>query len=258
MINVVTYCRHQTDGEHMAYQRFRVEAYAVAMGWEITQHAEDLYITDGTEDMPGLHECLALLEPSDGQPIVNCIVVSSLNRISMKWPRVVAFCSRAFDAGWHIVALDIMLDTTQPAGYQTLRILRDFYDWDNDTRTLPLRSSRLEEVGRMRKNPNSLNPTDEPLPRIPLATLTIMADMRRRGHTYRDVAHYLKVNNFPTARGGEWGPKTISVALEAAAKDGLIDLTPEPAEIEVLEIATGKLRKTVNPRRIIKDRNGSK
>lgn len=154
---------------------------------------------------PELKKALAALDTGDG----SILMVSKLDRLSRSVHDATGLMARAENSGWGLVALDVAVDTTTPAGAAMAQMLVVFAELERrmiGERTksaLAVKRASGTRLGR----PRSLS--DEVVLRI--------RKLRGSGATWRAIAAELNDDNVPTAQGGRaWYPATVrKVAMTA-------------------------------------------
>lgn len=211
---VVAYTRVSTSeqadsGAGLGAQRSAIDATAAARGWEIVARFEDGGISGSTLDRPGLNEALAMVERGDA----DALVVAKLDRLSRSLMDFAGLMERARKRGWSLVALDLGVDTTTPAGEMLANVMASFAQYERriiGQRTkdaLAVKKAEGVKLGR----PRTL--ADDVVARI-------VAE-RAAGRTLTAIADGLNADQVQTAQGGNgWYPSTVRAVLARSAEAG--------------------------------------
>jgi len=207
---VVAYCRVSTleqadSGAGLAAQRSAINAAALARGWEIGAWFEDAGISGSSLNRPGLADALAMVDQSEGATLV----VAKLDRLSRSLMDFAALMERARRKGWSLVALDLGVDTTTPAGEMLGNILASFAQYERriiGQRTKDALAEKRRQGVRLGR-PRDI--ADEVVARI-LAERSLGLSLAR-------IADNLNQDGVTTARGGQrWYDSTVRAVLAYA------------------------------------------
>lgn len=211
-MNVIGYLRVSTDeqaasGLGLEAQRATIAAAALARGWQVTW-IEDAGHSAKTLKRPGVAQALALLAKGEAHGLV----VAKLDRLSRSVQDFAATMDTARRQGWALVALDLGVDTTTPAGELVANVMAAVAQWER--RVISLRT--VEALAAARERGTRLG---RPRQIGPLLLARIVAD-RESGLSLRAIATALNDQAVPTVRGGRcWHPATIRGLLQSAAID---------------------------------------
>ena len=114
---VVGYIRVSTteqgdSGAGLEAQRLAIKAEVVRRGWRLVGIHEDVMSGSTVNGRHGLSEALAAVESGKARTLV----VAKLDRLSRSLMDFAALMERSRKKGWSLVALDLGVDTTTPAG----------------------------------------------------------------------------------------------------------------------------------------------
>jgi DNA invertase Pin-like site-specific DNA recombinase len=197
------------SGAGLGAQRAAIDAAAQARGWSIVARFEDGGISGSSLNRPGLTEALATLESGRA----SALVVAKLDRLSRSLMDFSALMERARRKGWALVALDLGVDTTTPAGEMLANVLASFAQYERriiGQRTKDALAERRRQGVRLGR-PRVMD--EEVVARI-------VAE-REAGHTLAFIADHLNADGVPTARGGRrWYDSTVRSVLGYAALPG--------------------------------------
>lgn len=211
---VVAYLRVSTEeqadsGLGLAAQESAIRSACEARGAELLAIHTDAGISGKNMDRPALKAALADLDAGRG----DVLMVSKLDRLSRSVHDATGLMLRAEKGGWGLVALDVAVDTTTPAGAAMTQILSVFAELERrliGERTkaaLAVKRAQGVKLGRPRSLP------DDVVRRIVLA--------RDRGDTWKAIADDLNDDAVPTAQGGRaWHPATVRLVALGSAREG--------------------------------------
>lgn len=153
---------------------------------------------------PVLSKLLDGLEPDD------ILVVAKLDRLTRSLFDFAGLMIRSREEGWKLVALDLGVDTTTPAGEMMANVLATFAQYER--RLISLRTS--EALQARKAGGMQLGRPD----RVPADVVRKILKMRDDGElSYRQIAEQLNADHVPTAQGGQrWHASTISGVLKRA------------------------------------------
>jgi len=204
---MVGYIRVSTDeqadsGLGLASQRAAVAAEAERRGWALLAVHEDA-LSGKNLDRPGLAAALAAVESGAAAGIV----VAKLDRLSRSLKDFAELMARAQARGWNLVALDLGVDLSTPAGEFMAGVMASAAQWERriiGQRTkdaLAVKRSQGVRLGR----PNAL----------PREVVSRIIGAYRAGEGWSAIARSLDKDGVSTAHGGSrWYPSTVrSVVL---------------------------------------------
>jgi DNA invertase Pin-like site-specific DNA recombinase len=207
---VVAYLRVSTEeqgqsGLGLAAQRATIEAEAARRGWTVMAWHEDAGASGKSLDRAGLATALADVE--EGRAAA--LVAAKLDRVSRSVVDFAALMDRAQRGGWALVALDIGVDTTTPAGEAMANVMATFAQLERrligDRTKSALAAKRAQGVtlGRPRTMPEAV-------------VERILAE-HRAGAGWSAIARGLNADGVATAHGGaQWHPATVRKAFLSA------------------------------------------
>jgi DNA invertase Pin-like site-specific DNA recombinase len=106
---------------------------------------------------------------------------------------------------WALVALDVAVDTTTPAGEAMANVMATFAQFERrliGQRTREALAVKRAEGVRLGRPPE-----------IPDEVAAVIRRARDEGQTLREIADALNDQQVPTARGGRWQPSTVARVL---------------------------------------------
>jgi DNA invertase Pin-like site-specific DNA recombinase len=203
-MRIVGYVRVSTDeqtasGAGMAAQRDAIAREAERRGWDVVAIHEDGGASGRSLDgRPGLSAALSAVAAGEA----DVVVVAKLDRLSRSLIDFAGLLERARREGWAVVALDLGVDTTTPAGELVANVMAAVAQWERRVigeRTkaaLAVRRAEGVRLGRPCSIPDSIRAR--------------ILDERAHGLTLRAIAAGLDRHGIPTSRGGaRWHPETI-------------------------------------------------
>jgi DNA invertase Pin-like site-specific DNA recombinase len=157
---------------------------------------------------PGMQEALELLD----RGAADALIVATLSRATRSTADAAALLERAQRNGWRLVALDLGVDMTTPAGELVASGMAAVAQWErraSGERTRVALASKKAQGFRLGR------------PRILSDAIRsrIVAD-RRNGLTLAGIADQLNTEGIATATGRVWYPASVDRALRSAAIDG--------------------------------------
>lgn len=203
---VVGYARVSTEeqgvsGAGLAAQRRAIKAECDRRGWHLLRIEEDV-LSGRTLNRPGLIRALDACRSGEASGIL----VAKLDRLSRSLVDFSALLVEAQAKGFNVVALDLGVDLSTPAGEFLASVMASAAQWERriiGQRTKEALAVRREQGVKLGR------------PALPKDALgRRMAAMRKRGMTLQAIADKLNAEGQPTLRGGtEWRPSTVRAVL---------------------------------------------
>lgn len=207
MDRVIGYVRVSTDeqadsGAGLKAQRASILAEAERRGWQLVDVIEDAGYSGKDMRRPGIQAALDALRTKRA----DTLVVAKLDRLSRSLLDFAALMNRATHEKWALVALDLGVDTTSPAGEAMANVLATFAQFERR-----LIGQRTREALAVKKRqgvvlgrPSTVRPEAVELAR----------QLRREGHSLRAIATALNEAAIPTAHSGrKWYASTVRALL---------------------------------------------
>ncbi len=124
---VIGYVRVSTaeqadSGLGLAAQRSTIEAECDHRGWTLSAVYEDAASGKSMSGRRALGEAIGVLDEGDA----SALVVAKLDRLSRSVVDAAELLNRAQRAGWALVACDLGVDTTTPAGEAMANVMATF------------------------------------------------------------------------------------------------------------------------------------
>lgn len=206
-LRVVGYVRVSTSdqgdsGAGLDAQRSAIKSEATRRGWNLVEVHQDVASGKSLRKRAGLEEALSAVETgaADG------LVVAKLDRLSRSLQDFADLMGRARKGGWALVALDLGVDTSTPAGEMIASVMASVAVWER--RVISERTSNA--LAERKKAGVKLGSRE---PQIPEATRRRIKSLRSRGWSVPRIVAKLEEEGVPTARGGRWRVATVQQVL---------------------------------------------
>jgi DNA invertase Pin-like site-specific DNA recombinase len=203
---VIGYVRVSTEeqgsnGAGLDAQRQAILSECARRGWQLVRIEEDV-LSGKNMRRPGLLRALEACESG----AVSGIVVAKLDRLSRSLVDFAGLLARARAEGWNVVALDLGVDLSTPAGEFLANVMASAAQWER--RIIGQRTREAMAIKRAQgvwvSRPVSIPPT--------LAGR--IRRMRGRGMTLQAICDRLNREGVPTPRQGrEWRPTSLRAVL---------------------------------------------
>jgi DNA invertase Pin-like site-specific DNA recombinase len=210
-LRVLGYVRVSTQeqgksGAGLAAQRSAIRKACEERGWELVEVVEDKGFSAKSLERPGITGVLEQLDNGSA----GALVVAKLDRLSRSLLDFAGLMERARRQGWALVALDLGVDTSTPAGEMMANVLATFAQFERrmiGQRTkdaLAQKRAAGVRLGRPRNLP------DDVVRRI--------LEQRAERLTLQAIADGLNADRVPTAQGGAlWRPSSVRSVIASAA-----------------------------------------
>lgn len=211
----VGYLRVSTEeqadsGLGLEAQRVIIEAEAARRDWELVEVLVDAGASGKSlSGRPALAEALATVRSADA----DVLVVAKLDRLSRSLLDFAGLMADAQARGWVLVALDLGIDLSTPAGEFMASVMASAAQWERrlvGQRTREALAVRRAQGVRLGRPPVL---SQQVIDRIVAARAT--------GMTLTGIAEDLNAAGLPTARGGaRWYASTVRAVLHSQAAAG--------------------------------------
>jgi len=213
-LRAIAYYRVSTDeqaatGNGLDAQAASVTAAIGARRWELVGTFTDEARSGGNLRRPALLDAIARLDAGEA----DALQLAKLDRLSRSLLHFAGITERAKRRGWSVVALDVDVDTTTPAGELLANIYSSVAQWER--RIIGVRTSEAMQAMKAR-GVRLGRPVD-----LPADVRHRIAADREAGKSLRAIADALNTEAVPTARGGRWYASTVSAVLDSLALDAL-------------------------------------
>lgn len=205
-MNAVAYVRCSTEeqgetGASLQAQEQAVREACTVRGWTLTGLHRDVLSGKDT-NRPGLVAALAELAPG------SALVVAKLDRLTRSVADLGVMLERSRKEGWSLVALDLGVDTSTPAGELVANVMCAVAQWERKAigqRTKDALAVRRAMAARgeswVKRDGTVATRVGRP-PSMSPEVHARAAAMLRDGKTRREVAALLNAEGVPTPLGG--------------------------------------------------------
>jgi len=199
--------REQADsGLGLDAQRRTISDEADRRGWKV-----EWLVDDGRSarnlNRPALVEALALLKQGEA----SALVVAKLDRLSRSVSDFAAVLATAGKQRWAVVALDLGVDTTTPAGELVAGVMMVIAQWERRIIGVRTREAMAEAKANGARFGRERSATPETVARI--------LHERSRGQSFNAIAAGLDADDIPTPGGGlHWYGSTVTRLHRAECK----------------------------------------
>lgn len=202
-LRVLGYVRVSTDeqadsGAGLAAQRKAVSEGCDARGYGLVEILEDAGWSGKSLERPGISEAIARLDAGEA----DALMVAKLDRLSRSLLDFAQLMARAQAKRWVIVALDLGVDTSTPAGEMMANVLATFSQFERrligqrTKEAMAVKKAAGQHLGR----PRTLS--DDVVARI--------VSEREAGSTLQAICDRLTADGISTPRGGKrWDPSVV-------------------------------------------------
>jgi DNA invertase Pin-like site-specific DNA recombinase len=206
-MRVIGYTRVSTSeqadsGAGLSAQEAAIVRECAAREYDLIEIKTDAGWSAATMERPAIKLVLTALDTGQA----DALMVSKLDRLSRSLLDFSSLMERARRRGWGLIALDLGVDTSTPAGEMMASVLATFAHYERrliGQRTkdaLAVRKAAGVKLGR----PRTLDPE---------IAQRITSD-RAGGMTLTAIANALNLEGVPTAHGGiRWYPSTVRKVL---------------------------------------------
>jgi DNA invertase Pin-like site-specific DNA recombinase len=218
-MRVVGYIRVSTaeqadSGAGLDAQRADIIAEATRRGWELVTVEQDAGASGKTIDgRPALGRALDTVDSGKA----SALVVAKLDRLSRSLLDFAGLMERGRRKGWALVALDLGVDSTTPAGEMMANVLASFAQYER--RLIGQRTKDALAIKRaqgVRLGRPSM---------VPKSVVVRVVAAHSAGATITEIAQRLTDEKVPTVQGGvRWWPSTVRAVLSSqAAEDATLE-----------------------------------
>jgi DNA invertase Pin-like site-specific DNA recombinase len=203
---LVPYVRVSTAGQAasgigLEAQRRAILDHAQGNGLELAAWQEDAGRSGASmRRRVGLKAALAEVEAGRAAGII----AARIDRLGRSSADVLGLVERAQREGWRLLALDVGLDTTTPAGELVAAALAMAARFEY--RRISERQREKHEALRRAGRPRGRQAASPELAELVRA-------LRSEGLSFAAIAHELERRKLPTVRGGTWAPATVRSIL---------------------------------------------
>jgi DNA invertase Pin-like site-specific DNA recombinase len=206
---VIGYVRVSTEeqadsGAGLRAQRAAILAEAERRGWVLVDVIEDAGYSGKDLRRPGINAALDALKHHRA----DSLVVAKLDRLSRSMLDFAALMDKATKEHWGLVALDLGVDTSTPAGEAMANVLATFAQFERR-----LISQRTRDALQIKKSEGAQLGRKSTLP---TSTIEMVDSLRSEGLSYRAIAERLNADQIPTGQGAaQWHASSVRAVLAA-------------------------------------------
>jgi DNA invertase Pin-like site-specific DNA recombinase len=204
---VLGYIRVSTDEQAdsragLDAQRAAILAEATRRGWQLVEVIEDAGYSGKSLRRPGIQAALEALRTRRA----DTLVVAKLDRLSRSLLDFAGLMNQATRERWALVALDLGVDTTSPAGEAMANVLATFAQFE---RRLIGERTREALMAKKASGVRLGRPAQ-----LPADVARRIRRDRSQGRSLREIAAQLDAEGVPTAQGGRrWYASTVRAVL---------------------------------------------
>lgn len=209
---VVGYVRVSTEeqgdsGAGLSAQELAIQADIKRRDWKLLELHTDVASGKSRAKRPGLDAALAAVR--DGS--AGTLMVAKLDRLSRSLVDFAAIMKDARDGGWNLVALDLGVDLSTPAGEFLANVMASAAQWER--RIIGQRTSDAlrakQAAGVVLGRPTAVD----------AEVRDFIVHRRAAGLPYSAIAEQLNIRAIPTPQGGKkWYPSSVRAVALAAEK----------------------------------------
>lgn len=196
------------SGLGLTDQLDRATAAVAERSWTVVHVATDAGCSGKRlSGRPALTEALSMLDRGEA----DALVTLKLDRLSRSVQDFASLLAQAQRRGWQVVALDVGVDTSTPAGKMVANVMAAVSQWESEVigeRTAAAHRVRSDAGTRVGQSPI-----------LPIAVRERIAAEVSQGRSLRRIAQDLNGENVPTAKGGTWYASTIAHVARSVARE---------------------------------------
>jgi len=210
-----------SKGISLDAQKAKIQGYADLYDFELVDIKTDAGISGKTLNRPAIQEVLSLCRAGD----VDAVIVFKLDRLSRRTADILSLADTVFSKGKvSLHSISEKLDTRTAAGRFTLTILAALAQMEREqigertSAALQHKIARNEYIGGNRpfgytvQEDGSLEADSDEQ-----AAVELIAELKRRGYSFRKIAAELNSRGIPSATGRKWVHTSIrKIYLRAA------------------------------------------
>ena len=190
-------------GAGLDAQRAAIERESAHRGWELVEFCTDAAASGRSiTGRPALDRALDAVKGGEA----DVLIVAKLDRLSRSLLDFAALMARAQQQGWNLVALDLGIDLSTPAGEFLANVMASAAQWERriigqrTREALAVRKAQGVRLGRPVK--------------LDAVVDDRIRSLRTQGSTLAAIAKQLNADEVPTAQGGaHWHASTVRAVL---------------------------------------------
>lgn len=217
----VAYVRVSTEdqareGVSLSAQEARIAAYALAMGWDVSEVVRDAGESAKSLQRPGIGKILAGVREGSIERVV-VLKLDRLTRSVRDLADLIELCAK-HEVG--LVSVSETIDTSTAAGRGFVHLLGVFAQWqreaigENTATALGYKRHRRQVYGHV---PFGWHREGKKLVEVPVEQEALI-EMRRMdadGATLRVIGEMLEARGLRPRRGDRWAPATVRAVLRS-------------------------------------------
>lgn len=228
-----------SSGLGLAAQESTIRDHCARSGWEVIDIVSDAGVSAKNLERPGLYSVLTRIAAGEAHGVV-AAKLDRLSRSVVDFARLMAW---ADDAGASLVALDMGIDTSSPAGRLVANVMAAVAEWERETI-----ASRTRDAAAVRRAQGGVMGRPGVRDRLPDVSARIASE-RGQGRTWQAIADGLNADGVATVRGGTlW---RVSAVQSAAG------YVRPPSSRVTGELPTLRRRRGTQPRAIDSEASAS-
>ena len=193
------------SGAGLSAQRQAIEAEVTRRSWQLSGVFTDAGVSGKSlTGREALGSALAVMGCGEAE----VLIVSKLDRLSRSLLDFASLMAKAKDEGWNLVALDLGIDLSTPAGEFLASVMASAAQWERRIiaqRTRDALAAKRASGTRLGR-PRSL----------PQTVVDLIGAQHLSGATLTGIAYTLNTSGIPTAQGGvRWYPSTVRAVLQS-------------------------------------------
>jgi DNA invertase Pin-like site-specific DNA recombinase len=189
-------------------QRAAIEAEAIRRGWTAIDYVEDPAWSGKDLERPAMQRALAMLASGEA----DYLVAAKVDRISRSVKDYAGLLERAHREGWHLVTLDLGIDTSTPMGEAMANVSATFAQLER--RMIGQRTADALAQKRITGTAKGKKDIGRPLTKASREARKTIKRLRAEGMSPEHIAKHLNDQGAPTAGdGAQWYASTVRKAL---------------------------------------------
>jgi len=229
-------------GAGVAAQRTAITRACLDRSWVLQEIIEDVGFSGGDLRRPGLREALARLDAGRA----DCLVVAKLDRLSRSLLDFAGLSERARTRGWGLIVLDLLVDTTTPAGEAMANVLATFAQFERRMISQRTKEARAELRAQSRvfgTVPYGYTRDGDRLIADPAQQKIIKQarGMYAAGISHEEIATWLNGRGSRGPKGGLWTGQAVKRRIRIAEVIGRASdqIQPEPRRPRIYPLPYG-------------------
>ncbi len=225
-MKAIAYCRVSTQGQSdqgvsLDMQKERIAAWCLGNGYDLEGIFVETMSGSRTANRPEVRRALALACKVRG-----VLVVHSLSRLARSVRDTLAMAEQLEKAGANLASLTERIDSNSALGKMVFRLLSTLNEFEKDQ--LSERTERaMAHLRRANRRISGRIPLGFDLATDGETLITNNAEQRliveisarrKRGESYRAIAHALQKAGIATKAGGHWYPATVKAIIHRQQK----------------------------------------